>query len=344
MDALPIKEQTGLPYASQVTTKDDTGNTVGVMHACGHDIHMTSWIGAATLLAGQRDRWSGTLVFVAQPAEEVVRGAAAMLADGMLTRFPKPDFALAMHDISSFPAGQVALLAGPIWAAVNMVEITVYGKGGHGARPHLTVDPVVLTSRIVLSLQTLVARETNPLDPAVVTVGSIHGGTKANIIPDEVKLQLTVRSYSPEVQKQLLAGIERIAKAEAAGARAPKEPLVYVIPNESSAVVVNDPALTDRIAGALRRGLGEASVVPGERTMGGEDFGAFGNAAKAPSLMMLIGTAEPTAWAQAKANGTTIPNVHSALFAPDRERTLRTGVSALTLATLELLRKPVSAR
>lgn len=344
MDALPIKEQTGLPYASQVTTKDDSGNTVGVMHACGHDIHMTSWIGAATLLAGERDRWSGTLVFVAQPAEEVVRGAAAMLADGMLTRFPKPDFALAFHDTSSFPAGQVGLLAGPTYANINMVEVTVYGKGGHGARPHLTVDPVVLAARIVVSLQTLVSREVNPLDPAVVTVGSIHGGTKANIIPDEVKLQLTVRSYSTEVQKQLLAGIERIAKAEATSARAPKDPLVYVIPDQTSAVVVNDPALTERIAAALRRGLGETSVVPGERAMVGEDFGAFGTAAKAPSLMMSVGTAEPTAWAQAKASGTSIPNVHSALFAPDRERTLRTGVSALTLATLELLRKPVSAR
>ncbi|HET6982888.1 MAG TPA: amidohydrolase, partial [Myxococcaceae bacterium] len=342
MDALPLKEQTGLAYASQVTAKDDTGATVSVMHACGHDIHMTSWIGAASLLAGQQERWSGTLVFVAQPAEEVLHGASAMVADGLLLRFPKPDFLLAIHDTADHPAGQVALVPGYAFANSTSVDITLYGKGGHGARPQATIDPVVLAARTVLTLQTLVSREVNPLEPAVVTVGSIHGGTKHNIISDEVKLQLTVRSYSPEVQKQLLAGIERIAKAEAAAARAPKEPVVTVA-KDSAVSVYNDPSLTERVGNALRRSLGEQNVVSGDRVMGSEDFGAIGVAAKAPSVLLWVGSAEPGAWAKARASGSSLPNWHTPFFSPDRERTLRTGVSVLTLAALELLRKPTSA-
>jgi hippurate hydrolase len=221
-DALPVEEKTGFSYASKVTVKDDTGATVPVMHACGHDIHMTSWVGAATLLARARDRWRGTLVMIAQPAEEKGGGAAAMLKDGLFTRFPRPDFAISFHDSASLPAGRIAVTEGFSGANVDSVDIVIFGRGGHGAYPHTTVDPIVIAARVVVALQTLVARENSPFDPAVVTVGSIHGGLKHNIIPDEVRLQLTVRSYKDDVRKRLLSGIERIAKAEAAAAQAPK--------------------------------------------------------------------------------------------------------------------------
>ena len=339
MDALPIKEQTGLTYASTVTARNDAGETVPVMHACGHDIHMASWVGAATLLARARERWHGTLVFVGQPAEEVVQGAERMIQDGMLTRFPKPDFVLGIHDTHLLPAGQIGVVSGPAYAASNAIDITIYGKGGHGAHPHQTIDPLLIAARTVVTLQTIVSREVNPFDPAVITVGTFHAGTKRNIIADEAKLQLTVRSFKPEVQKQLLAAIERIAKAEAAAARAPREPSVVIIPLEASEVVFNDPALAARLTTALRSGLGEANVVPGEPTTGSEDFGLFGRAAGAPSIQLFVGAGEPGAFAKAKAAGTTVPGLHSALFAPDREPTIRTAVAAFTLSILELLGK-----
>jgi amidohydrolase len=340
LDALPVKEATGLPYASTATYKDEAGTLIPVMHACGHDVHMTSWVGAATLLAHSKDTWRGTLLFVGQPAEELGRGANMMVDDGFLKRFPHPDFAIAVHDSGFYPAGTVAIVSGFTMANVDMVDITIYGKGGHGALPHLTIDPVVIAARTVVALQTIVAREVNPLDPAVVTVGSIHGGTKHNIIPDEVKLQLTVRSYKPEVQKQLLSAIERIAKAEALAARAPKEPAVVVLKEQSALALYNDPKLTERLAAALRRGLGDAAIVAGDPMMASEDFGVFGRAAGVPSVYMFLGAAEPAAFAKAKQGGTMVPNVHSALFAPDRVPTLRTGISALTLASLDLLGKP----
>ncbi|MFI5119186.1 MAG: amidohydrolase [Thermoanaerobaculia bacterium] len=340
MDALPIKEATGLPYASTVTTKNDAGDTVSVMHACGHDIHMTSWIGAATLLARARNRWAGTLVFVGQPAEEVLQGAEMMIKEGVLTRFPKPDFVLGMHDTNLLPAGQIGVVAGPASAASNAVDITFHGKGGHGAAPHRTVDPVVMAARAVVTLQTIVSREVNPLDPAVITVGTFHAGTKRNIIPDEAKLELTVRSYKPEVQKQLLAAIERIAKAEAAAARAPREPTVFVDPKEASEVVFNDPALTARLASSLRRSLGDAIVLPIDPTTGSEDFGVFGRVADVPSVQLRVGAPEPGEFAKAKAEGKLPPGPHSSAFAPDRERTLRTGVAAFTLSVLDLLAPP----
>jgi amidohydrolase len=342
MDALPIKEQTGLPYASKVLAKNDAGETVGVMHACGHDIHMTSWVGAATLLSRARNRWSGTLVFVGQPAEEVLRGAESMVKDGLFTRFPKPDFVIGFHDASLLPAGQIGVVAGPAFAASNAVDITFYGRGGHGAFPHRTIDPVVMAARAVVTLQTIVSREVNPLDPAVVTVGTFHAGTKRNIIPDEAKIELTVRSYKPEVQKHLLAAIERIAKAEAAAARAPREPLVFVNPNEASEVVVNDPALTARLASALRRSLGDANVVPDQPAPGSEDFGVFGRAAGVPSVQFLVGATEPRALATARAEGRFPPGLHTAKFAPDREPTIRGGVAMFTLSVLELLGQPTS--
>jgi amidohydrolase len=340
MDALPIKEQTGLNYASTIVVKSEAGESVPVMHACGHDIHMASWVGAATLLAHSRDRWHGTLVFVGQPAEEVLQGAEAIISDGLLTRFPRPDFTLAIHDTNLLPAGQIGVLEGPVFAASNAVDITFFGKGGHGAAPHLTIDPLLIAARTVVTLQTIVAREVNPFDPAVVTVGTFHAGTKRNIIADEAKIELTVRSYKPEVQKRLLQSIERIAKAEAAAAGAVREPLVVVNAKEASEVVFNDPAMAARIKSALRRAIGESNVVPGEPSSASEDFGVFGHVAGVPSMMLRVGAIEPSEFAAAKAAGKTPPGPHSPLFAPDRDRTIRTGVAAFTVSVLELLGRP----
>ncbi len=344
MDALPVREQTGLPYASTTATKNDAGETVSVMHACGHDIHMASWVGAATLLSQQKKLWHGTLVFVGQPAEEVVRGAAAMTSDGLFTRFPKPDFVIGIHDSNKQPAGQLGIVAGPASAASNGVDITFYGRGGHGAMPNLTVDPLLIAARAVVTLQTIVSREINPFDPAVVTVGTFHAGTKRNIIGDEAKLQLTVRSYSPEVQKQLLAAIERIAKAEAVAARAPREPLVVVPPAEASEVVVNDPALAARLLASMRMALGDSRVVTGEPTMTSEDFGVFGRIAGAPSIQIQVGAIEPKEFARLKSEGKLAPGPHNSGFAPDPAPTIRGGVAAYTLSVLELAGNPSPTR
>src|SRR5436190_2791181 len=335
MDALPLKETTGLPYASSVTTKTDAGEVTAVMHACGHDIHMASWVGAAALLSGQKDRWHGTLVFVGQPAEETVTGANAMVKDGLFTRFPKPDFILGLHDTNFMPAGHVGLVPGPASAASNAVDIIFYGKSGHGAAPHRAIDPIVIAARTVTALQTLVSRENNPFDPAVVTVGTFRAGTKRNIIPDDAKLELTVRSYKPEVQKRLLAGIERIAKAQALSAGAPREPSILVLPEEASEVVVNDPALVQRLSGPLKAAFGDA-VGPSEPTSASEDFGVYGRAAGAPSVQLRIGASDPAEFAKAKEKGTLPPGPHNAGFAPVREPTIRAGVSALTVSVLEL--------
>jgi hippurate hydrolase len=337
MDALPVEERTGLAYASKVTTKDDSGATVSVMHACGHDIHMTSLIGAATLLARAKDRWRGTLFLIAQPAEEKGGGARSMLKDGLFTRFPKPDFAISFHDKASMPAGKLIYTPGFAFANVDSVDLTIYGRGGHGAYPHTTVDPIVIAARTILALQTIVSREENPLDPAVVTVGSIHGGAKHNIIPDEVKLLITVRSYKDDVRKRILASIERIAKAEAAAAGASTPPKVEV--TEGTPATYNDPALTKRIAATLGKAFGESNVVEGQPTMGGEDFSEYGRAG-VPALQFEVGAVEKGKYEASQKNGTPLPSLHSSEFAPDREPTIRMGASSLTVAALELLGKP----
>jgi hippurate hydrolase len=337
LDGLPVEEKTGLPYASKATATTEAGQTVPVMHACGHDIHMTAWVGTATLLAREKSRWRGTLVLVGQPAEETGSGARGMLKDGLLTRFPKPDFALALHDTPALPAGKVGYVPGYALASVDSVDLTLYGKGGHGAYPHTTVDPIVLAARTVLSLQTIVSREKDPLEPAVVTVGAIHGGTKHNIIPDEVKLQLTVRSYKPEVRKKLLAAIERIAKAEALAAGAPKEPTLSL--TEGTPSTYNDPALTKRLAEALSRVLGADNVLETPPTMGGEDFSEYGRAG-IPASILWVGAIDPKRHQETLARGEPLPSLHSGSFAPDRERTLRTAVTTLTTAALEVLGRP----
>ena len=328
LDALPVAEKTGLPYASTVPE---------VMHACGHDVHMSAWVGTAALLAQNKQRWQGTLVFVGQPAEEIVAGAKAMIADGLFTRFPKPDFVVAVHDTSDAPAGTVSWVPGYAMANVDSIDLTIYGKGGHGARPEATIDPIVIAARMVLALQTIVSREKDPSEPAVLSVGSIHGGTKHNIIPDEVKLQMTLRTYKPEVRAQMRAAIERVAKAEAAAAGAPREPSVAF--GQGQDATYNDPALTKRLGAAVARALGPANVTEGRPEMVSEDFGELGKAAHAPSVLLRVGAVDPARFAAAKASGERLPVLHSSTFAPDRERTIRTAVTALTASALDLLGK-----
>ena len=326
LDALPVAEKTGLPYTSLEP---------GVMHACGHDLHMAAWRGAAGLLADLRQHWRGTVVMVGQPAEETVVGARAMLADGLLTRFPRPDAVLAIHDRSDLPVGQVTWVAGYTMANVDSADITLYGRGAHGARPELSVDPVVMAARLVLALQTIISREKDPLEPAVLTVGSIHGGTKHNIIPEEVHLQLTIRSYGPAVRKQLMEAITRITKAEAQAASAPKPPVIVF--SEGQEACWNDPALTRRLAARLARDLGAAQVAEGRPDMVAEDFGEFGKALGVPSVMLRTGTVTAADFKAAQASGAPLPSLHSSTFAPDRAGGIRTAVQTLVLSALEVL-------
>jgi amidohydrolase len=337
LDALPVEEKTGLAYASTVRVKDDSGTEVPVMHACGHDIHMTALVGTAAEMARRKADWRGTLVFIGQPAEERIRGARAMLKDGLFTRFPKPDFVVALHDTPNLPAGQLGVTSGFTLASSDSVDLTIYGKGGHGASPQATVDPIVIAARTVLALQTIVAREKDPQDPAVVTVGSIHGGNKHNIIPDEVKLQITVRAYKQEVRKHILAAIERIAKAEAVAAGAPKEPAFAVI--ESCPATYNDPKLTARIAAALRRTFGDGNVVDLPPQMASEDFSEFGLAG-VPAVQWSLGAGDPAKLKELASAGQQPPSLHSSLFAPDRDPTIATGVEAEVAVLMDLLGKP----
>ncbi len=334
LDALPVTEGTGLPFASTVRTKDDAGLDVGVMHACGHDAHMAAWIGTARIMAASRAQWRGTLLVIGQPAEETVSGARAMIADGLLTRFPRPDFALAVHDDARMPAGLIGYHAGPILTNADAVTIKIYGRGGHGARPDATVDPIVIAARTVVALQTIVSRENSPFDPAVVTVGSIHGGTKNNIIPDEVQLQLTVRSFTEPVRKRLLGAIERITKAEAMAAGAPREPSIEYGPPTQA--LVNDSALTRRVAGALVKELGASRVKDTPPEMASEDFAEY-QLAGVPTLMLRIGAVEQAKYEAAMKSGAPLPSLHSSQFAPDREPTIKSAMLAEVLALRELM-------
>ncbi len=331
-DALPVEEKTGLPFASKVRTADGTP----VMHACGHDLHMSAWIGTARWMAAHKDRWSGTLVMIAQPAEEVVKGARAMLADGLYTRFPKPNFALAIHDDSGLPTGVVGYTPGYALSNSDSIDITVFGKGGHGAQPQSTVDPIVIAARIVSGLQTLVSRQNNPLDPVVITVGQIHAGTKNNIIPDQAMLGLSVRTYKREVRERVLAGIERVAKAEAELAGAPRAPEVKL--TEGTIAVYNDPKLTQRLVGALRNALGDSNVEEIPPKMVSEDFSYYAQDG-IPEAMFHVGAVDPQKYAEAQRSGTPLPSLHSALFAPDFQPTLNTAIETEVVELLELMGK-----
>ena len=331
-DALPVEEKTGLPFASRIRTADGTA----VMHACGHDLHMSAWVGSAKWMAAHKDRWSGTLIMIAQPAEEVVKGARAMLADGLYTRFPKPDFALAIHDDSGLPAGKVGFTSGYALANSDSIDITVFGKGGHGAQPQSTIDPIVIAARIVSGLQTLVSRQNNPLDPVVVTVGQIHGGTKNNIIPDQVMLGLSVRTYKKEVRERVLEGIERVAKAEAELAGASRTPEIKR--TEGTIAVYNDPKLTQLLVGALRDALGDNNVLEIPPKMVSEDFSYYAGDG-IPEAMFHVGAVNPEQFAQAQQSGTPLPSLHSALFAPDFQPTLHTAIETEVTELLALIGK-----
>lgn len=334
LDALPVPEKTGLPYASHVTTHDDHGVEVPVMHACGHDLHMAIGIGTAALLAQNKDRWHGTFIYVGQPAEERIGGAKAMMKDGLFTRFPKPDFALAVHDSSGLPAGKVGYTPGFSASNSDSVDVIIYGVGGHGSAPQSTVDPIVIAARTIVSWQTIVAREIDPQEPAVITVGSIHGGTKHNIIPDEVRMELTVRSYKDEVRKHLLAAIERIAVAEAQAAGAPRKPSVQVA--EGVGAVYNDPQLTNRLADRLKQVLGDGNVQLERPIMASDDFAEY-RSGGVPSAMIELGAVNPAKFEEAKKSGEAIPGPHSPFFAPDREPSLKTGMEVEMAMILELL-------
>ncbi len=333
MDALPVAEVTGLDYASKVRVRDARGATVGVMHACGHDMHLTNLIGTVRYLATHRDSWTGTLVAIFQPAEERGAGAKAMIADGLLRRFPKPDFALALHVNASNPTGTVLYRAGFSAANVDSVDISIRGRGGHGAYPETTIDPIVIAARLVVDLQTIVSREVKPIDPAVITVGSIHGGTKHNIIGDDCHLQLTVRSYGEEVRKQLLDAIRRKALAAAQSANAPEPEITTT---EGTPSLYNDPDLVARLVPVLQSVLGEDKVVERPPTMGGEDFGRIGRAG-VPIVMFGIGTVAQERLDEFAAEGLPAPSLHSPKYFPDPEASIQTGVTTLVTAALELL-------
>jgi hippurate hydrolase len=344
MDALPVKEQTGLPYASTVVTKDAKGNEVPVMHACGHDMHMTCLVGTARLLAQLRDLWHGTLVLIGQPAEEAGGGAQAMLADGLFTRFPRPEFCVAIHDSAELAVGTVGYTPGFSGANVDSVDLVVHGVGGHGAYPHKTKDPVVLAAQIVLALQTIVSREVRPGEPAVVTVGTIHGGTKRNVIPDAVVLQLTVRSYSDEVRRETLDAIKRIARGQAIAAGIPEDRLPEVtVTDDFTPALYNDPALTERLTGVLKGWFGETNLIRKPPSMGGEDFSEYGRVPpKIPICMFDVGGVSPDALKESQRTGKPLPSLHSALWAPVPEPSIKAGVTTLTACVLELMGKQSS--
>ncbi len=342
LDGLPVHEETGLPYASTVSVKNDAGQDVGVMHACGHDIHMSSLIGTARALGKMKDKWQGTIIFIGQPAEETVGGARALLKDGLYTRWPKPDYVLGLHDDAEIAAGQIGVTEGYCYANVDSVDVTVKGMGGHGAYPHKTKDPVVLAAEIVNGWQTIASRETNPHDDVVVTVGSIHGGTKHNIISDEVKMQLTVRTYKKEVRDVVLAAIARIAEgcAVAAGLPGDKMPDVHVRQNEFTPATYNNPELTKRVSSALKSAIGDDNVIAKDPTMGGEDFSEYSLPDHSiPAFMFNVGAVDPAKAAESKKTGAPLPSLHSSKFAPVAEPTIRTGVVAMTAGVIDLMKK-----
>lgn len=338
MDALPITEMTGLPYASKAFALDGENQKVGLMHACGHDVHMTVFLGTARRLVTMASQWKGTLVMIAQPAEERAGGARAMLSDGLFEKFPRPDYNLALHVSAEYPAGQVAYVAGHAMASVDMVDVALFGIGGHGAYPHKTKDPVVLAAQFISAIQTLISREIAPAEAGVVTVGSIHGGSKHNIISNRVDLELTVRSYTDNNRKILLEGIRRIAKGQAISMGIPEDKWPVVnLRDEHTPALYNDPELTHRIREILSQHFGVNNVVETYPVMGGEDFAEYGRVEpKIPSLLLWLGSVDPKMYKLSQSGTKVLPSLHSALYFPAPMRTLTTGVEAMTVAALEL--------
>ena len=336
MDALPVEEKTGAPYASHVRARDITGDDVSVMHACGHDIHMSAWIGTATIMARTRDRWSGTLMLVGQPAEERASGASAMIKDGLFTRFPRPAIAVGAHDSAALPAGVVGIVAGPAMASSDSVNITIFGRGAHGASPQNSVDPIVIAARSILAFQTLISRENDPLDPGVVTVGAIHGGTKNNIIPDDVRLQLSIRAFTPKVRDALVSGVERIVDAEAKGANAPRKPEVKII--ESTHALVNDPDVFARLMPILTRELGAQAIAKNYKPVtASEDFSEY-VAEGIPGFFLNVGGVPPAKYAAVNGDASKLPSLHSSLWLPDYNATLHYFIASEVSILRELLK------
>lgn len=341
MDALPVEETTGAAYASKVKVKNEAGQEVSVMHACGHDIHVTSLLGTAKMLKEMKDQWHGTLILIGQPAEETVHGADAMLTAGLYTQFPKPDYAIALHDSADLETGKVGYTPGFSLASSTSVDITIRGLGGHGSKPEATKDPIVIAAQVILALQTIISRENSPLDPAVVTVGAIHGGAKNNIIPDEVNLLLTIRAYKEEVRQKVIASIERITNgiAQAAGIPADRAPILN-LKKEFTPATYNNPELTERLAKVFVSALGADNVVQTQPVMGAEDFGHYGlENHQIPTTIFWLGAVDPALIARSKQTGVPLPSLHSSRFAPVPDSTIRTGVKAMTSAVLDLMKK-----
>jgi amidohydrolase len=336
LDALPIEEQTGLPYASKVKWQSPTGAVIPVMHACGHDLHMAALAGTSAVMAENRQRWHGTLMLIGQPAEETIQGAEAMLKDGLFTRFPKPDFAVAVHDGVDLPAGTVGYAPGFAMTSADSIDVVFYGRGAHGSRPDLSIDPIIMAARAVLDWQTIVSREIKPGEHAVITVGDFQAGTKNNIIPDQAHLQLTVRTYKPNIRKQVLAAIERIAKADATLSGATQEPTVKIY--ESTPALYNDPDLTNRLAKALSAGLGAENVKQLPPGFASEDFARFPEAG-VKSVQLTIGAVAPVKFAEAQKTGAIIPGPHNSHFAPDLKPSLQTAIETEVISLLELMGK-----
>jgi amidohydrolase len=337
LDALPVEEKTGLDYASTVKTANDQGQQVGVMHACGHDLHMTVLIGVAREMAARRSEWHGTLMLVGQPAEEAVGGAAAMLADHVYERFGRPDFVVAEHDSNDVPAGSIAIKGGPLLSSSTTIAITIRGIGGHGSAPQVGKDPIVLAAEFVLLAQTIVSRQIDPQEPAVLTVGTIHGGTKSNIIPDEVTLGLTLRAYSPAVRDQIVAAVRRTANglAEAYGIPAGRMPTVTI--SDGVPATFNDPALAERLRTSASATLGKDRVQEAHAIMASEDVGLFSLNGQIPAVMYWLGAADPAKLEESRKSGVALPSPHSPLFAPDYAPAITTGVTAMTAIALDLL-------
>jgi len=336
LDALPVEENTGLPYASKVRVKNEAGAEVPVMHACGHDLHIAALVATAEVMARTRDRWHGTLMLIGQPGEEGFAGAKLMLDDGLFTRFPKPDVAVALHVSNAEPAGMVSITPGVYNTNADSLRITIYGRGGHGSAPQTTIDPIVIAARTVLALQTIVSREVKPGEMAVVTVGSLHAGTKDNIIPDHAEMSLTVRTRDQDVRKQILASIERITNAEAASAAAPREPTIERF--YATDAVYNDPALAERMQVSLAAALGKGNVILAPPIQPSEDFSYF-VAQGIPGFYFSLGGADPQKFAQAQHGGAALPSNHSPLFAPDVEPALRTGIAAEVAVLRSLMKR-----
>ena len=338
MDGLPVEEKTGARYASQKKVTNLDGEEVFTMHACGHDVHMTVLIGVAEYLFENKSEWQGNLILVLEPAEEVSGGARNMIKDGLFTRFPRPDYNLAFHVNAGMPTGKVGFLPGWAMANVDSVDITVKGIGGHGAYPHTTKDPIVIAANIVTQLQTIVSRQIAPTDPAVVTVGSIHGGTKHNVIPNEVKLQLTLRSYTDEVRNETISSIKKIVKGSAISAGLSEENYpVIEIKDEYTPAVFNNPSLVEKIQKSFVKSLGEENVIKVSPVMGGEDFGMFGRVEPIiPTALFWLGAVNTKVYEKAQKEDLILPSLHSDLFLPDAEPAIATGVKAMTLAILDL--------